>query len=54
MTKAFKAFKSVIYILIGLSMAIGLKMYNNNKLQKLMEKEQKENIMKQKRSEMMK
>lgn len=49
MTKAYKAFKSVIFIVLGLSMVIGLKMYNNVKLRRLMEKEQQEIIMKQKR-----
>ena len=46
MTKAYKAFRSVIYIILGAAIAIGLKMYNNVKLQRLQEKEQQENIMK--------
>lgn len=54
MSKAFKAFKSVIYIILGASIAIGLKMYNNVKLRRLQEKEQEETIMKQQRLQKMK
>ena len=54
MTKAYKAFKSVIYIILGASIAIGLNMYNNVKLRRLQEKEQQENIMKQQRIQKMK